>query len=168
MRSTFGTLLSLSALAVLTGIAAAQAAPSCRAFEATVLLRATKEGCTSPVGLCTAGTVESGDPSLSGATWFFTTSGTAPSAGLPVTLQPVSMLSYAGSVVVTTPRDGTFTTSNAGVYDTAAGAFVQLDRITGGTGKLAGAVDRHIVTTATGGGDAGIKADVRGELCLNP
>ena len=114
------SLPSLSALAVLTGVAAAQAAPSCRMFEATVLLRAAKEGCASPVELCTAGTVESSDPSLSGATWFFTASGTAPSAGLPATLQPVSMLSYAGSVLVTTPRDGTLTTSNAGVFDTAS------------------------------------------------
>ena len=168
MRSMLKVLPALSALAVLTDVSVGQAAVSCRAFEATILLHATKEGCTSPVGLCTKGMVESGDPSLSGATWFFTTLGTAPSAGLPVTLQPVSMLSYAGSVLVTTPRDGTLTTSNAGVFDTAAGAFVQLDRITGGTGKLAGAVDRYIFTTATGGGDAGFKADVRGELCLNP
>jgi hypothetical protein len=168
VRSMSSSPPSLSALAVLTGIAAAQAVPSCRTFEATVLLRATKEGCASPVELCTTGTVESSDPSLSGATWFFTASGTAPSAGLPATLQPVSMLSYAGSVLVTTPRDGTLTTSNAGVFDTAEGAFVQLDRITGGTGKLAGAVGRHIVTTATGGGDTGFKADIRGELCLNP
>ena len=168
MRPTLRALLTLSTLAALTNASAGQAAVGCRAFEATVLLHATKEGCASPVGLCTKGTVESSDPSLSGATWFFTASGTAPSAGLPATLQPVSMLSYAGSVLVTTPRDGTLTTSNAGVFDTAEGAFVQLDRITGGTGKLAGAAGRHILTTAIGGGDTGFKADIRGELCLNP
>src|SRR5918998_5446809 len=138
MRSMLKVLPALSALAVLTDVSAGQAAVSCRAFEATILLHATKEGCTSPVGLCTKGTVESSDPSLAGATWFFTALGTAEAAGLPALL-PASMLSYAGSVVVTTPRDGTFTTSNAGVFDTAAGAFSQLDRITGGTGKLAGA-----------------------------
>jgi hypothetical protein len=168
MRSMLKVLPVLSALAMLTDVSAGQAAVSCRAFEATILLHATKEGCTSPVGLCTKGTVESSDPSLSGATWFFTASGTAPSAGLPATLQPVSMLSYAGSVVITTPRDGTFTTSNAGVFDTAAGAFSQLDHVTGGTGKFAGAEGHHLFTAATGGGDAGFSGHVRGELCLNP
>ena len=167
MRPTLRVLLSLSALAALAPISPGRADISCRNFEATVLLHTTKEGCTSPVGLCTKGTVESSDPSLAGATWFFTALGTAEGAGLPASL-PASMLSYAGSVVVTTPRDGTLTTSNAGVFDTAAGAFSQLDRITSGTGKLTDATDRLIFTTATGGGDAGFKSHVRGELCLNP
>jgi hypothetical protein len=126
----------------------------------------TKEGCTSPVGICTVGKVDSSDPSLAGATWFFTSLGTAPSAGLPATLQPASLLSYAGSVVVTTARDGTFTTSNAGVYDTTVGAFSQLDRITGGTGKFTESKNRLIFITAIGGGDAGFTSYVRGELCL--
>lgn len=167
MRSTLRVLLTLPALAALTDVSAGWAAVSCRDFEATILLHATEEGCTSPVGLCTKGTVESSDPSLAGATWFFSALATAEGAGLPASL-PASMLSYAGSVVVTTPRDGTFTTSNAGVFDTAAGAFSQLDRVTGGTGKFAGAKGRHIFTTATGGGGAGFQSHVRGELCLNP
>jgi hypothetical protein len=167
MRARFNVLLALSALAVLTDVPAGRAAVSCRAFEAIVLLHATKEGCTSPVGLCTKGTVESGDPSLAGATWFFSALGTAEAAGLPASL-PASMLSYAGSVVVTTARDGTFTTSNAGVFDTAAGAFSQLDRVTGGTGRFADAAGRHIFTTAAGSAEAGFKSHVRGELCLNP
>lgn len=167
MRPTLRALLfSLSALAPLTDISAGRAAISCRDFEATILLHTAKEGCTSPIDLCTKGTVESSDPSLAGATWFFTALGTAEAAGLPASLQ-ASMLSYAGSVVVTTARDGTFTTSNAGVYDTAAGAFTQLDRVTAGTGKFTDAKGRLIFTTATGGGDKGFTSHVRGELCLS-
>jgi hypothetical protein len=167
MRPTFRVLLALSALAALTDVSVGRAAVSCRDFEATILLHTTKEGCASPVGLCTKGTVESSDPALAGATWFFSALGTAEAAGLPASL-PASMLSYAGSVVVTTLRDGTFTTSNAGVFDTSAGAFSQLDRVTGGTGKFAGAEGRQLFTTATGGGEARFKGHVRGELCLSP
>ena len=152
--------------AALTGITPATPVVNCRNFEGTMLLQMTKEGCTSPVGICTEGKVESKDPSIAGAKWFFTSLGTAPSAGLPVTLQPASMLSYAGSVVVTTSRDGTFTTSNAGVYDTNAAAFSQLDRITSGTGKFAESKDRLIFVTATAGGNEGFKSYVRGEVCL--
>ncbi len=75
---------------------------------------------------------------------------------------PASLLSYAGS----TARDGTFTASNAGVYDSTARAFGQLDRIAGGTGKFTESKGRLIFITATGGGDAGFKSYVRGELCL--
>ena len=166
MRPTLGLLLTLPALATLTDASPGRAAVSCRGFAATVLLHATKEGCTSPVALCTKGTVESSDPSLAGATWFFSALETAEAAGLQS--RPPSMLSYAGSLVVTTPRDGTLKTSNAGVFDTAAGAFSQLDRVVGGTGRFAGAEGHHFFTTATGGENAGFKGHVRGELCLNP
>jgi hypothetical protein len=40
-----------------------------------------------------------------------------------------------------------------------------LDRVTGGTGKFAGAEGRHLFTTATGGGEAGFKGHIRGEAC---
>jgi hypothetical protein len=160
-------LRSVPTLAILSCLTAAASAQTCRNFEGTILLHMTKDRCTSPVGICTEGKVESSDASLAGANWFFTSLGTAPSAGLPETLQPASMLSYAGSVTVTTSRDGTFTTSNAGVYDTKAGAFSQLDRITSGTGKFTESKDRLVFITAIGG-DAGFMSYVRGELCLTP
>jgi hypothetical protein len=159
-------LLSALTLGILTSVTVAASAQTCRNFEATILLHMTKEECKSPDGICTAGTVESTDPSLAGANWFFTSLGATPSAGLPATLLPASMLSYAGSVVVTTPRDGTFMTSNAGVYDTTAGAFSQLDQITSGTGKFTDSKGRLIFITCAGGGEAGFKCNIRGELCL--
>jgi hypothetical protein len=71
------------------------------------------------------------------------------------------MLSYAGSVVVTTERDGTFTTSSAGVYDSTADAFSQLNRITNGTEKFTESKGRLIFITAIR-----FNSYVRGELCL--
>jgi hypothetical protein len=168
VSATLRALLGLAALGVLTHASTSQAANKCRNFEGTILLHMTKEGCTSPVGICTKGTVVSSDPSLTGATWFFTSLGTVESAGLPASLQPASMLAYVGAVVVTTAQDGTFTTSNAGVFDTVAGAFSQLDQITSGTGKFTDTRGRHIFITGIGGGDAGFRSNVRGEVCLNP
>ena len=160
------TILILALIfAALTGITPATPVVNCRNFEGTMLLQMTKEGCTSPVGICTVGKVESKDPTIAGANWFSTSLGTAPSAGLSLALQPASMLSYAGSVVVTTSRDGTFTTSNAGVYDTTVGAFSQLDRITSGTGKFTGSKGRLIFVTATRENEA-FNTHVHGELCL--
>ena len=161
-------IIFLSILAVGTVPLAALGQPACRSFEATMTLHMVKEGCTSPVGICTKGIVTSSDPLLSGATWAFTSAGTAESAGLPGNLQRPSMLSYAGSVVVTALKDGTFTTSNAGVFDTAAGAFIQLDQIVSGTGKFGSSKGQLIFANGIGGGDAGFKTDVRGELCPVP
>lgn len=92
-------------------------------------------------------------------------SGNAASAGLPDKLQP-AVLSYAGSVLVTA-KDGTFTTTNAGVYDSARKAFSQLDRIVGGTGKFSNTKDRFIFVMGTGN-DAGFTTHVRGDLCSTP
>ena len=92
-----------------------------------------------------------GDCSVSGSAW-------NPAARLDAVLCRVGRGHHV--------QDGTFTTSNAGVYDTTAGAFSQLDRITSGTGKFTESKDRLIFITATGSGDAGFKSYVRGELCL--
>lgn len=156
-----------SSMAFLTATSALAQSANCRKFEATILLRMIKAGCSSPVGICTEGLVESSDPLLNGATWSFISLGTAELAGLSVSLQPKSMLSYAGAVTVTTPRDGHFTTNNAGVFDTAANAFSQLDQITGGSGKFADAKGRLIFLTGTGS-EAGFRSTARGELCLTP
>jgi hypothetical protein len=141
------------------------AADNCRSVDATLLLHMAPDGCTSPVKVCTQGTVVSSEPSLTGATWFFRMQGNAPSIGLPEAIEPASTLSYAGGVVVTTPHDGTFSTTNIGVYDTALGAFSQLDRIVDGTGRFAHAKG-HLFVAGTGNAEAGFQSTVRGEVCL--
>ncbi|MEO8631337.1 MAG: hypothetical protein ABI612_25070, partial [Betaproteobacteria bacterium] len=143
------------------------AAENCKTIDATMQLHMAPEGCASPVNICTKGTLVSGDPSLSGATWLYTSLGTAPSVGLSDSIEPATTLSYAGAVLVTTLRDGTLTTRNAGVFDTVTGSFSQLDKMTGGTGRFAGAKG-YVFVTATGSIAAGFRTSVRGEICSNP
>ena len=169
MRTVEKLILSFVILFVGTfclGIAGTYAAqPKCERLEGWVLLFKTAEGCTSPTGLCTAGIFLSSNPNWNGAKWFFTALGTAPSAGLPASREPATTLSYAGTVRITTLANNSITTSNTGVFDPAAGAFSQLDRVTGGTGQFSGAKG-FIWLTGTGGDlIAGIRGEVRGNLC---
>jgi hypothetical protein len=159
-------LISTCALVTGTPTAMSLAADNCRSFDATLLLHMAPEGCTSPVNLCTKATVVSSDPYLAGATWSFTMQGNAGSMGLPVSMEPASTLSYAGVVVVTTQRDGTFSTKNIGVFDSAIGAFSQLDRIVDGTDRFANAKG-NIFVSGSGNADTGFKSNVRGEICLS-
>jgi hypothetical protein len=95
MKTAF---LSTLIVALSTSGGFAQQSAQCRNFEATIALQMTKDGCLSQIDLCTAGTLMSNDPALSGATWLFTAHGMTETAGLsslPKTLQ------YAGTVLVT-------------------------------------------------------------------
>src|SRR6266511_2467594 len=106
---------------------------------------ATTDGCTSPVGLCTAG-VFKGDHLLRGTT-SFVADGIAPAAGMPA-VEAASTLSYSGLLTITT-QHGTLTTRDTGIFDTAAGLFASRDIVVGGTGVFAGATG-HIFFTGTG------------------
>ena len=112
MKTAF---LSTLIVALSTSGGFAQQSAQCRNFEATIALQRTKDGCLSQIDLCTAGTVMSNDPALSGATWLFTAHGMTETAGL--SSLPKTLQSYAGTVQVTA-KGGTFTTTTAGVYDT--------------------------------------------------
>lgn len=118
------------------------------------------DGCTSAVGLCTAG-VFVGDGLLRGTT-SLTADGLAPSAGMPL-VEAASTLSYSGLLTITT-RHGTITTRDTGIFDTAGtGLFASRDVVVGGTGIFEGATG-HIFYTGTGV----TKFDARasGEICL--
>jgi hypothetical protein len=119
----------------------------------------TADGCTSPVGLCTAGVYE-GDQLLRGTT-AFVADGLAPSAGLPSS-EPPSTLSYSGLLTITT-RHGTLTTRDTGIFDTAAGLFSSRDTIVSGTGIFAGATG-HIFFHGTG--TTSFESTATGEICL--
>jgi len=118
------------------------------------------DGCTSPVGLCTAG-VFKGDSLLRGTT-ALTADGIAPAAGMPL-VEAATTLSYSGLLTITT-RHGTLTTRDTGIFDTAGtGLFASRDVVVGGTGIFEGATG-HIFYTGTGV----TKFDARasGEICL--
>jgi hypothetical protein len=115
-------------------------------------------GCTSPVGLCTAGVYE-GDHLLKGTT-SFVADGIAPAAGLLV--EAPSTLSYSGLLTITTHR-GTLTLRDTGIFDTAAGLFASRDVIVGGTGIFEGATG-HVFFSGTGTSE--FDSTALGEICL--
>jgi hypothetical protein len=122
------------------------------------------EGCSSPVGLCTAGVV-TGSGLLKGPNTF-TAFGLAAAAGLPG-IEPETLVSFAGERVITTPK-GTLTLHAVGVFDTAAtaaGEFDELEKVIGGTGWFAGATGTlHLFGTATAD-RSGFKGAIVGEIC---
>jgi hypothetical protein len=117
------------------------------------------DGCTSTVGLCTAGEFE-GDGLLAGTT-AFVADGLAPAAGLPAVEAPTT-LSYSGLLTITTRR-GTLTTRDTGIFDTAAGLFASRDVIVSGTGVFEGATG-HLFFT--GAGTSSFESEASGEICL--
>jgi hypothetical protein len=118
-------------------------------------------GCTSPVGLCTAGVFQ-GDGLLAGTTSFIA-DGLAPAAGMPAVEAPTT-LSYSGLLTITT-RKGSLTTRDTGIFDTAAGLFSSRDVILSGTGIFVGATG-HLLITGTG--TSTFDSEVSGEICLAP
>jgi len=159
------TVLISSAVVGALAILETAAAETCERIEGWVLLFKATEGCTSPVPLCTQGMFLSPNPNWNGANWFFSMLGSAPSVGLTAEVVPSSTLSYAGKVRITT-ASGSIETSNTGVFDPVNAAFSQLDRITGGTGGLSGAKG-FIWLTGTGADlVAGIRGEVRGNVCI--
>ncbi|UPK01793.1 hypothetical protein [Bradyrhizobium sp. 170] len=161
MKAAF---LSILILALSTSAGFAQQPAQCRNFEATIALQMTKEGCSSPIDLCTVGTVMSNESALSGAKWLFTAHGMAETAGLASL--PKALQSYAGTVVVTA-KGGTFTTATAGIYDTGSQAFSQLDKIVSGTDRFSNTTGRLIFLIGIGRQGGGFDSHVRGELCVN-
>jgi hypothetical protein len=140
----------------------AEAHPRCHRIdpEATLQSNATTDGCTSPVGLCTAG-VFKGDHLLRGTT-SFVADGIAPAAGMPA-VEAGTTLSYSGLLTITT-RHGTLTTRDTGIFDTAAGLFASRDVVVGGTGVFAGATG-HLFFQGTG--TTSFDSVAAGEICLS-
>jgi hypothetical protein len=160
------TIVALSALAL--GIPAGPLAKSATANsrchqlddDAGIHGAVVTTGCTSPVGLCTAGTFF-GDGLLNGTT-SLVADGLVPAAGMPL-VEAASTLSYSALLTITT-RNGTLTTRDTGIFDTAGtGLFASRDIVVGGTGIFAGATG-HIFYTGTG--VTSFNAHASGEICL--
>ena len=137
----------------------------CKQIRARFMNTIVTEGCTSPVGLCTAG--ESTGSRLLNGPNTFTAFGLVPSAGLPG-IVPETTVSFAGERVMRTER-GTLTLSAVGVFDTAPtamGEFDELETVIGGTGRFAGATGTlHLFGRSTADG-SGFLGNIRGEICL--
>lgn len=105
----------------------------CRPVHGTIHSLFTTQNCTSPIGLCTAGTI-SDSGILDGATTFLAL-GAAPSAGMPSN-EPSANLSYSGQLTITA-SNGTVITHDLGVLDGNHLAFTEIERPFSGTGIFA-------------------------------
>ena len=165
MKRSLRVLFPLLLVVVGVGLAARPggAHSRCHSLRAGAGIRASvvTAGCASPVGLCTAGQFH-GDSLLSGTT-SFVADGLAPAAGLPGVEAPTT-LSYSGLITITT-CEGTLTTRDTGIFDTAAGLFASRDVVVGGTGRFAGATG-HLFFHGTG--TSSLDSDADGEICLAP
>jgi hypothetical protein len=160
-----GAVISPAIPAISVAAAGADDGDGCRQVRARFMNTIVTEGCTSPVGLCTAGVV-TGSGLLNGSNTF-TAFGLAPSAGLPG-IVPETTVSFAGERVIITER-GTLTLSAVGVFDTAPtamGEFDELEKVIGGTGRFAEATGTlHLFGRATADG-SGFVGNIRGEICF--
>jgi hypothetical protein len=128
--------------------------------DAGILGAVVTTGCTSPVGLCTAGKFF-GDSLLDGKT-SLVADGLVLAAGMPL-VEASTTLSYSALLTITT-RYGTLTTRDTGIFDTAGtGLFASRDVVVGGTGIFAGATG-HVFYTGTG--VTSFNAHASGEICL--
>jgi len=167
----FGKLVLLAlAFGGVAGVAAAMmlsATPppvTCRPVHGTIHSVFTTQNCTSPVGLCTTGTITDAGI-LDGATTFAALA-VAPSAGLP-TVEPPVNLSYSGQLTIVA-SNGTLVTKDLGVLDQSHLAFTEIERPASGTGVFANPgnsvffISGSIVENGTG-----FQGDLTGTVCAS-
>lgn len=144
-----------SLAAVLLVSPTVRADPPCMPIDTTIVTTYSTEGCTSPVGVCTVGTVPLGKEI---ATTRFRALTIVPGA------EPDTLL-YTGELVITT-REGSITLRDAGVLNGATGAFFELQDAVGGTKKY-----KRVTGMLTSQGTAtgtGFSGTLTGELCRVP
>jgi len=150
------------ALALVLSAGASASPKRCKTVDANLVSGLFVEGCSSPVGFCTRGTVASGP--LAGSFEF-----TALTADQPDPASPVMF--YTGTVVYTTKK-GTVTVRDSGMFNANNGAFMEVQKVTEGTKNLKG-----FTGTLTSQGDGifaviggltqliGFKGSVDGKIC---
>lgn len=138
--------------AALLASSGARADHACKSVDGPIVTTFTTDQCTSPVGICTVGTVQL-DHEV--ATTRFTA----------LTLSPgptPDVLLYTGLLTITT-RSGTITIQDSGMLDAATGQFLEVDQVVGGTRsykKASGLLTSQGVATGTG-----FSGTLTGEIC---
>ncbi len=126
MRPVTAVAVCAMAIGVVPGSARADLlSPECQVFSAPIVTSFFVDGCTSPFGICTAGSIDGG--LLGGSTTFAVTD-----------IQPgdsVDQLQYAGELVITTPN-GVLTIHDKGVLNQSEATFFEIDQIVSGTGSF--------------------------------
>jgi hypothetical protein len=162
------TKLFLVAVALLGGLGAvglmtrrAEANRGCKKIHGRIVVEVTTDNCTSPVLLCTRGTIQGGG-SLNGST-AFTTLALAPSAGL-APIVPATTLSYTGQLTITA-RGGTLVLTDVGILEQGTARFTELDSVVSGTGDFAGNTGLWTISGVVTGGGTGFDGNIEGTLC---
>jgi hypothetical protein len=127
-------------------------ADECKEVEAQITTSYFLAGCTSPVGLCTAGTVGSG--LLAGTTRF-----------IVLTLAPgpsAYELLYTGELVITT-KSGSVTLRDYGVFNQATGQYFEMQNVVSGTRKFKNATGA--LTSSGLGSTTGFSGTLTGAIC---
>ena len=140
--------------------AKSQDGEGCQRIEARLATATVAENCPSPVGLCAAGVVSRN--ALIRGTTFANVLGLAPSAGLAGII-PETTLSLAGERTISASQ-GTLSFRFATIFDTAKGEFAEINTVTGGTERFAGATGTLWIT---GSGTTVFEGQVTGQICTN-
>lgn len=121
------------------------------------------QNCTSPVGLCTTGTIV--DAGLLDGTTTFIAKLVAPSAGLPG-IEPPENLSYSGQLTIMT-SSGTLVTRDLGVVDFPHLAFTEIERPASGTGVFANPGNSvFFISGSVVDNQQGFQGDLTGTICV--
>jgi hypothetical protein len=130
------------ALALLLVGSRAAVASQCAAIRTNIVTGYALTGCTSPIGVCTTGTMSS--PTLLGNTSF--------SARNVVQGLSPDLLVYSGELVLTF-SDGTITIHDQGILNSTTAYYFEVQRVVSGTGAYArayGLLTSRGVSTPTG------------------
>jgi hypothetical protein len=140
----------------------AEARTLCLPLSGRIQSSFTTTNCTSPIGLCTVGTI-TGSNLLDSATTFVALA-SAPSAGLSG-VEPATNLSYSG-VLTINARLGTLVTHDLGVTDAATETFTELERPASGTGIFANTSNVFFISGAIVNNGTGFDGNLYGTLCV--
>jgi hypothetical protein len=154
IASIVSSVLVVAGVGLTMGSGTASADAHCHPVRARITDAVAPEGCMSPVGLCTAGTV-SGGP-LEG-TIAATVQAVAPGA-TPGTLS-------LDAVDTITTRNGSITFHFSGLFDPINGLVTFFGQSPTGTGRFAGATGTIYVNGAAASAGT-FDSDVSGEICL--
>lgn len=133
----------------------------CKQIRVRFVQRQVTANCASPFGFCSLGQIGSG---LLKGTKSFTATAVAPSAGLGAA-EPPTTSSYAGPVLISTER-GNLNVRFVGLFDTAAGIVSELGRVTGGSGRFAGATGTLFAHASASADNTVFDTTLTGEVCV--
>ena len=156
------------AILILATIAAAtravRADASCTRVHGTITSVRTTHNCTSPVGVCTVGTI-TGAGRLDGTTTFIALDA-APSAGMPPQ-EASTNLSYSGQLTIVT-ANGTLVTRDLGVLAADKAAFTEIERPESGTGAFSNPGSNvFYISGSVLGNEQGFQGNLTGVVCTN-